>query len=143
MNKRLFVDDLRFPTTNHAYMTTEQKKFFNVEGTQGWDTVRSYEGFVNYIETYGLPTHLSLDHDLEYKCVVSNPLLVNNNEIIINQQCRFDKEAKNGLDCAKWLVEYCTKRNIDLPNYQCHSQNHYGKRDILELLDNYKKQIYR
>lgn len=140
MNKRLFVDDLRFPTTNHAYMSDELRKPF-YEGE--WELVRHYDDFVKWIETNGLPEYLSLDHDCEYICVVDNPKLVNDNEIIINQQCRFDKEAKNGLDCAKWLVDYCTKRNIDLPKYQCHSQNHYGKRDILELLDNYKKQIYR
>ena len=137
---RLFLDDLRLPTTNHAYMDSEMKKVLS-EGQ--WHTVRNYEDFSQWIISNGLPDFVMFDHDLEYQCVVDNPKLVNDNEIVINGQCHYERDEPNGVACAKWLINYCEKRNLSLPPYLCHSQNHYGKREILELLDNYKKQIYR
>lgn len=140
--KRLFLDDLRLPTTNHAYMDTPMRLAL---GEGEWDIVRNYKSFTEWITKNGLPEFIMFDHDLEYQPAieVDNLQIVNNNEYIINQQFRYEKDQPNGLDCAKWLVNYCQTRNLNLPPYLCHSQNHYGKRDILELLDNYKKQIYR
>jgi hypothetical protein len=49
-NRKLFVDDIRNPPT-----------------ISGWEVVRSYDAFVAWIEMYGMPYQLSLDHDLAYE----------------------------------------------------------------------------
>ena len=45
-NKKLYLDDERTPKTD------------------GWDIVRNYEDFENWITTNGLPDEVSFDHDL-------------------------------------------------------------------------------
>ena len=47
--KKLYLDDIRIPQT------------------EGWDIVRSYDDFVNWIEMNGLPDVVSFDHDLCHK----------------------------------------------------------------------------
>jgi len=46
---------------------------------------------------------------------------------------------KTGLDCAKWLVDYCMDNNQKLPEYSVHSMNPAGGKNILEYLNNFKK----
>jgi len=46
MSKKLYLDDIRNPTT------------------EGWEIVRSYSDFVKWIETNGTPDLISFDHDL-------------------------------------------------------------------------------
>ena len=48
--KWLFLDDLRHPPLHLNRM---------------FDVVRSYDDFVEYIETYGVPELISMDHDLD------------------------------------------------------------------------------
>lgn len=134
--KRLFLDDLRLPTTTHTYMSDELRKPF-YEGE--WEIVRNFSDFKDWIINNGLPEFISFDHDLEYECVVDNPILVNDNEIVINQQCKFNYKALDGFDCASMLVGYCLAKKLQLPNYQCHSQNPWGKERILDILDKYKE----
>ena len=58
---------------------------------------KSYDAFVKAIDRKGLPKFISFDCELG--------------------------EDKSGLDCAKWLMEYCKKHNCDLPSYMIHSQS--------------------
>ena len=51
--RKLFLDDLR--TIEMVYDKTLQDDF---------DIVRSYDEFVNYIRTHGLPDFISFDNDL-------------------------------------------------------------------------------
>jgi hypothetical protein len=46
-------------------------------------------------------------------------------------------EGKTGLDCAKFLVEYCLDNQIHKINFQVHSQNPVGKENIESLLNNF------
>lgn len=133
---RLMLDDLRLPTTNHAYMDSEMKQVLS-EGQ--WHVVRHYKDFIQWITSNGLPEFIMFDHDLEYVCVVDNPKLINDNEIIINGQTHYDKNQPNGVACAKWLIEYCKTNMLSLPPYLCHSQNDMGKATLLWVLDNYQK----
>jgi len=48
-------------------------------------------------------------------------------------------DEKTGMDCAKWLVEYCLDSNLQLPEYTIQSANPVGKENITSLLENYKK----
>jgi hypothetical protein len=55
---------------------------------------------------------------------------------------RYDKmKEKTGFDCAKWLVNYCLERNLDLPEYFIHTMNPIGAENIKSLFENYKKSI--
>jgi len=90
--KKLYLDDLR-PIPD------------------GYDGVRSFEEFVEYITTNGLSDFISFDHDLG--------------------------EGKSGFDCAKWLVEYCLVHDRDIPDFSVHSQNPVGKENIEGLLEGF------
>lgn len=79
---------------------------------QGFVGVRSYTEFVVYIETKGFPDFISFDHDLGLE--------------------------ESGYDCAKWLVDYCLDHNLQLPEFEVHSQNPVGKENILALLNNFR-----
>jgi len=50
-------------------------------------------------------------------------------------------KEKTGLECAKFLVEYCVNENIKLPEYLVHSANPPGKKNIESFLENAKKHL--
>ena len=85
--KKLYLDDIRTPKT------------------EGWEIVRSYDEFVEWIETNGVPDEVSLDHDLgEFK--------------------------KTGYDCAKYLMNYCYHNGLPSPEVNVHSANPVGRENI-------------
>lgn len=86
--------------------------------TDGWTVVKSYDEFCFCIETHGLPKMISFDHDLA--------------DVHYNGDYSTEK---TGYDCAKWLVEYCVDNNLKLPEFECHSMNPVGKRNILSTLE--------
>jgi len=97
-----------------------------------WIVVRNYEEFVNYITNNGLPYLISFDHDLADEHY--DPSMYSGN---------YDDVAKNfkektGMDCAKWLVDYCIDRSEKLPKYVIHSMNPVGAQNILSYLNNFK-----
>lgn len=96
--KKLYLDDIRIPKT------------------KGWDIVRSYDAFVEWIDKNGLPNKVSFDHDLG------------------------EEGTKTGYDCAKWMVDYCIKNHLPyLPEYNIHSANPVGKANIESYLSSAKK----
>jgi hypothetical protein len=46
---------------------------------------------------------------------------------------------KTGMDCAKWLVDYCLDNKLTLPLYNIQSANPSGKDNIDGLLKNFIK----
>jgi len=125
---KLFLDDIRIPydvfklTVNPLY-----------ESDSDWVIARDYHQFINIINKFGLPTHVSLDHDLSYDAYLSE-----------NQEGDIDYEKleeKTGYDCAKWLVEYCLSNNVKVPNYYVHSANPVGKENIERYLENSVKHL--
>lgn len=124
-NYYLFLDDERMPRN-----VTWVKLPENVE----WVIVRNYKQFVEYITKHGLPKHISYDHDLadiHYQKSVS--LNSEGGEYEYN-----DAEEKTGYDCAKWMVEYCRKNDINHPDYSVHSMSVVGKQNIIKYIENYK-----
>ena len=121
----LFLDDERFPH-NVTW----------VEGFIPWDLyeiVRNYGEFVAMIESFGVPRFVSFDHDLgdeHYAAMVR--------ECKGEQNVSYGNE-KTGLDCAKWLVEYCNARDIPFPAFNVHSMNPVGKIRILGYIDSARK----
>jgi hypothetical protein len=119
-NKYLFLDDERDPINTYEY--TRYVPFVSKE----WDIVRSYDEFTQYIIQNGLPDFISFDHDLGY---ISQDYWDNN----------LNNNEKNGMDCAKFLIEYCIDNNNNLPQYYVHSMNPVGKRNIISILSNFSK----
>lgn len=104
-----------------------------------WHIAKNYAQFVQTITQKGLPMRISFDHDLadehyqEYSWA-------HNKKNANNGTFRYDKmKEKTGYDCAKWLVEYCMARELDLPIYYVHTMNPIGAANIKSLFESYKK----
>lgn len=108
--KVLWLDDVRDPVL-HYPLSSETH-------TIAW--VLSYEQFVQWIEKNGLPNVISFDHDLG------------------DYDESTDHQEKTGMDCAKWLVNYCLDNNQDLPEFSVHSANPVGADNIRQYLNNFK-----
>lgn len=50
-------------------------------------------------------------------------------------------EMGNGLDCAKYLVQFCIDNNMTLPEYHIQSANSVGKANIDSYLKSYIKSL--
>lgn len=107
--KKLFLDDIR--TIDMIYDKSMESEF---------DIVRSYNEFVIYIKTKGLPNYISFDNDLG---------LDENGNV-----------ALDGLACAKWLVY---ESGLDLRNleFKVHSANPVASEQIKGLLNNYIRHL--
>ena len=82
--------------------------------------VRDYETFVTNILQKGLPNFISFDNDLG-----------------LNSK---GNVAKDGYDCAKWLV-YQSNLNLKPLKFKVHSANPIAKIQIESLLNNYIKHL--
>ncbi len=125
------MDDFRNPMDciNYMRLRVDDSVMYSREK---WIVVRNYEEFVNYITNNGLPYLISFDHDLADEHY--DPSMYSGN---------YDDVAKNfkektGMDCAKWLVDYCIDRSEKLPKYVIHSMNPVGAQNILSYLNNFK-----
>jgi hypothetical protein len=117
---KLFLDDNRTPydvfklTINPVYEKND------------WEIVKTHAEFVSYIETNGLPDIISFDHDLSFEHYLEE-----------NQSGTIDYNLlneKTGYHCAAWLIEYCTKNKLKLPQCLVHSMNPIGSENIKNIL---------
>lgn len=93
----------------------EQVFWMPIDMTEySWRIARSFEEFTTAIGEE-MPSFISFDHDLG--------------------------PDKDGMDCAKWLVEFCLDNKCDCPTFQVHSKNPEGARDIHGLLSNLTKHL--
>jgi hypothetical protein len=127
----LFLDDIRMPVDAFSY--TNKKMFIQ----EDWVIVRDYNQFVQHIELNGLPKMIAFDHDLADSHYTPEELWTDYEKSKAWQEQQVHKE-KTGLECAKWLVEYCIDNDEELPDFFCHSQNPVGKDNIYWLLNNFK-----
>ena len=95
-----------------------------------WVIARNYAEFVKIITEKGLPEFVSFDHDLEPDEIVGDVMDIKNCKVII---------AKSGMDCTKWLVEYCIDNKQLLPKYFVHSANPVGRDNINGYLESFTK----
>jgi hypothetical protein len=120
--KKLFLDDIRSPKDAIGLVPSHMNQFY---WANDWRVVRSHDEFVDCIEKNGVPDFVSFDHDLadeHYKDLEGN-------------------HEKTGYESAKWLVDYCVDNAVGLPEYQVHSANPVGKKNIEGYLENAKKHI--
>ena len=117
----LFLDDIRNPP-GHLVMV--------------FDTVRSYEEFVDYIEFYGVPKLISFDHDLDREHTL---FFYENGGFKNPPNPKYENfKFKTGYDCALWLIEYCKENNLELKKVIVHSHNPMGSKNIYEVISNYQ-----
>ncbi len=103
--KKLFLDDIR--TVEMIYDKSMIAEF---------DIVRTYDEFLNYIKSNGLPEFISFDNDLGLD--------------------KNGKLAPDGYAAAKWLV-YESGLNLKNLKFKVHSANPVAAEQIRGLLNNY------
>lgn len=133
MEKLLFLDDYRQPIDCASYMYRKgvDCKIYHKE----WNIVKSYGQFINWINQNGLPDFISFDHDLNDLEELQESLEKNEwFDSISNKEY-------TGMDCAKWLVNYCLDNNKSLPKFAVHSANPCGASNIEGLLNNFKEKV--
>jgi hypothetical protein len=126
--KRLFLDDVRNPKDCVSYM---RNKVYN----EDWDIVRTYDEFVDYIKTNGVPDEISFDNDLADEHY--HPSMFDSPESYGEKYNSF--KEKTGYDCAKWLCNYCFENGLPLPTYLVHSMNPVGRDNIISILNSSEK----
>jgi len=99
----IFLDDERIP----ADVT-----WIKLEDVD-WVIIRSYEDFVSWLQNRGIPTRLSMDHDLG--------------------------TDKTGQDCLRYLLDKVEEMQSEIPFITFHTQNIVGKKNMEYLYKNYKR----
>jgi hypothetical protein len=111
----LWLDDQRDPKNSLWHPFTHD---YIEDGEIVW--VKKYQQFIDWICVNGLPDMICFDHDLENFHITKSTY-----------------KEYTGMDCAKWLVEYCMESKLALPKYRIQSSNPVGKANIDGLLKNY------
>lgn len=136
MKNLLWLDDLRNPFLNleNKVPLDENQELYNIN----W--VINYEQFTQWINMYGLPDAISFDHDLGDAYFVPEEYWNSpeESEKFKEWKNKFHKE-KTGMDCAKWLVDYCLNKKKSTPRIFVHSSNTVGANNILSLMDSFSK----
>lgn len=101
----------------------------------GWDVVRNYAAFVEYIQTHEMPSVISFDHDLGFE---HYPL----GEQDPGKEIPYESYSeKTGYDAAKWLVSYAYRGPLSDSKFPdlviVHSWNVVGARNIAKVLAPY------
>lgn len=125
----LFLDDVRDPSQCAGYVYRFGYRGDKYLSDKNWRIVRTYNQFRGIITIKGLPKLISFDHDLADEHY--------NNDDDTPQYEKY--KEKTGYDCAKWLITYCYEHKLALPEIQVHSMNPVGRKNIITLLENYKK----
>lgn len=97
--------------------------------------VKSYDEFVEWIIINGLPHKISFDHDLADEHYAPTEAYGNYNHWVNEQNF----QEKTGMDCVKWLIDYCMDNNLKLPLWVCHSANPAGVENMSGLLKSFNK----
>lgn len=128
--KNLFLDDFRQPR-DACYLVSNPKIYWDGE----WEIVKNYLEFCGWIKRHGLPKIVSFDHDL---ADIHYEIDFNDWNDATADQLGVEE---TGLDCAKWLVNYCMDNGFKLPEYYVHSANPVGRKNIQIYLDNAKQHL--
>ena len=126
--KILWIDDLRNPFLDIEGRVPKEN------GTIEW--VLNYEQFVMWIEKFGLPDLISFDHDLADEHYTPKEYW-DDYQLSKQYQESQNYQEKTGMDCAKWLIDYCMDNNLKLPKFYSHSANPVGRDNILGILENF------
>lgn len=123
--KLLWLDDIRDPTTEK--WNNEIAKYIINPLTVDIIWVKNYNEFVKYLNKYNLPNIISFDHDLADE----------HYDYFEEEVGKY--EEKTGMDCCKFLVNYCLDNNLELPQFNIHSANPVGAENMRKYLVNFLK----
>ena len=120
----IFLDDSRT-------LSDVSYKFNNPIYRSPFVIIKNYNDFIEHIEEQykkdgSYPSFISFDYQLT-KVKLS---ITEDKTIFFNE----DSYQETGLECAIWLVSFCRKHNLPVPNYFVHDDNGYGKRKITKVL---------
>ena len=122
---RIYLDDIITPKSpNNEW----------IEGVEEWTVVRSYDEFVQKVNSVGLENIeiISLDHDLGDTAM--NECLYG---VTKNYSINYDNiTEKTGYDCAKWLVSQWMDGK-PVVRVVTHSANAIGSANIMGYVNNY------
>jgi len=126
MKTALYLDDVRTPTED-------------LPGYNPWNVVRNYNEFVSHINKFGIPDFISFDHDLADE----------HTNDYFNQFARQgyqhpDYESykeKTGLDCARYVAEYCQNNKVPLKGCCVHSHNPVGAKNIQDFINGFHRHM--
>ena len=91
-------------------------------------TPAGLDQFIKWIETNGVPDLVAFDYDLADVVELKE-------ELPIEEWFDLDENrVYTGLDCAKFLLNFCKKNNLKLPEYIIHSANPCGSEEIKRLI---------
>ena len=125
----LFLDDLRIPLDCSTYIN--DKRYTELE----WDIVRSYDEFTKHIEEMynagSFPRLVSFDHDLDHEHY--DPSMFVSSEAYEHAYSEFT--IPTGRKAAEYLVHFCRKKQIALPECLVHTMNPAGEIRILDTLN--------
>jgi len=130
MNKKLyylFLDDVRVP---------RQVTWVPLPLVE-WTIARNYKEFVDLIESRGLPRFVTFDHDLAEEHY--RPSMYDGDGHYSNYYTDGTFKEKTGYECAKWLAEYCIANHLPYPDYQIHTMNPIGRKNIQSVIDSFNK----
>ena len=128
VKKLLWLDDSRDPFEDDWLVFSPIGRM-NIEVS--W--VKTFDEFTNWIITNGLPDGICFDHDLSdfQSMKYGYPELM--------EDVLWPEWEKTGMDCAKWLSEYCMDNELKIPLYNIQSSNEVGKENIDCYLKNHIK----
>jgi hypothetical protein len=122
----LFLDDQRSVDEDVKYPTSLD--------TLERKVAKNYKEFTEIVQKFGVPEAVSFDMDLcpeHYRIGAANGF---------SSLLGYERAAeKTGLDCAKFLTEYCTQKKTRLNKWFVHSQNIAGGKAIRQHLTNFTK----
>lgn len=131
MKYNLFLDDIRHPYDCISYMKGNEGIYSKWE----WVIVKNYDEFISVITERGIPGFISFDHDLADEHYSKE--MYEGTEAYNKKYEEF--KEKTGLDCAKWLCEYCMDYGEYLPPFIVHSMNPAGGKNISSYLESFNK----
>jgi hypothetical protein len=128
----LFLDDIRDPSVcmhyKTKYMPDDRREYTMSE----WTIVRNYKEFTEAIianfSAGRFPGLVSFDHDLAD--IHYDPS---------TQSESFEYKEETGLDCARFLVQFCISNELNLPEFYVHSANPIGAENIYQAMHDYFK----
>lgn len=131
MKKKLvWIDDYRDPKDS-GFLSKYCPEFEKFRKDVIW--VKNYNEFIEWIGKNGLPDKISFDHDLADEHYAPQNRYADYNTWSSEQNFK----EKTGMDCAKWLIDYCLDNETELPEFSIHSANPSGAENIRGILVNF------
>lgn len=120
---KLFLDDERQPKDVASYQDN------GIYMREPWFVVKNFNEFKSYIENNQMPDVISFDHDLTY----------DHYRYAVTSYIPYAEfKEKTGYHCLIWLILYCNKNKMHLPQIMIHTMNKEGRNNMINLLDAYK-----